>query len=63
MKNVVAKQTYSAADVSSYLGISLVGAYNLMQGEKFPAFRIGKRILVTKEAFERWLSAKQQMNG
>ncbi len=58
-KRSVGKNTYSAADVSEYLGISRVGSYNLMQSKGFPAFRIGRRILVTKEAFDKWLQAQQ----
>ncbi len=59
-KRSVGKNTYSAADVSEYLGISRVGAYNLMHSKGFPAFVVGKkRILVTKEAFEKWLQAQQ----
>jgi len=55
----IEKNTYSAAEISNYLGISLVGAYNLMQAKDFPSFRIGRRVLVTKKAFEKWLDEKQ----
>ncbi len=62
MKSATIKSTYSAADISEYLSISLVGAYNLMQSQGFPAFRIGRRILVTRAAFEKWLE-EQQLKG
>lgn len=63
VKSAVSKNTFSAADISAYLGISLVGAYNLMQSQGFPAFRIGRRILVTREAFDKWLQKQQQKDA
>ncbi len=54
------KKTYSASDLSEYLGISLAASYNLMNSQEFPSFRIGKRVLVTHEAFEEWLKDQQQ---
>ena len=62
LKTTVQKNTFSAADIASYLGISLVGAYNLLQSQEFPSFRIGRRILVTRENFDEWLQ-KQQKNA
>jgi excisionase family DNA binding protein len=59
MKTSVQKNTYSAAEISEYLGISLTNAYNLMQSEDFPSFRIGRRILVTCDAFCIWLEEQQ----
>lgn len=60
MKKAVDKQTYSVADVSGYLGISPVGANSLFHSQGFPSFRIGKRLLVTREAFEKWLQDQQR---
>ena len=60
MKVAIEKNTYSAADISDYLGISRVGAYNLMHSQGFPAFHIGKRVLVTKKAFEQYLDELQR---
>lgn len=59
-KVFVTQRTYSAADISQYLGISLVSAYNLMHAHDFPAFFIGRRILVKREDFENWLERKQR---
>jgi excisionase family DNA binding protein len=59
MKAPVKKCTYSAAEVAEYLGISLVGSYNLMHATDFPSFRIGRRVLVTQDAFFRWLDKQQ----
>lgn len=43
-------------DVAAALGISRAAAYTLVQSESFPHMRIGKRILVPKEAFLRWIA-------
>ncbi len=59
---ITEKQTLSATELSQYLGISRSGAYNLMQANGFPSFRIGGRIIVTRSAFEKWLE-EQQLKG
>ena len=50
--------TLNAMDVAEALGISRAAAYTLVQSEAFPHMRIGKRILVPKDAFLNWI-AKQ----
>jgi predicted DNA-binding transcriptional regulator AlpA len=42
-------------DVAAALNISRAGAYNLMNTEGFPTLKIGKRSIVPKEAFLRWI--------
>ena len=44
------------ADVAAVLGISRAGAYKLAHGSRFPAFQIGKRIVVSREKFLDWLN-------
>ena len=56
----IQRQTLSAPELATYLGISRPGAYNLMQAVDFPSFRIGGRVLVTKTALERWLDEQQR---
>lgn len=46
---------YEVPFVASYMGISLAKAYELARRPDFPAIRIGRRIVVPKAAFERWL--------
>lgn len=53
------RQTLSAPEVAEFLGISRSGAYNLLHATDFPSLRVGGRILVTKQAFERWLLAQE----
>ncbi len=43
------------ADVAAVLGISRAGAYKLVHSADFPAFQIGKRIVVSCEKFLDWL--------
>lgn len=48
----------NAEMVADVLGISRAGAYELMNEESFPAKRIGKRIIVPKDAFQKWLDTE-----
>ena len=43
------------ADVAAVLGISGAGAYKLAHSVDFPAFQIGRRIVVSREKFIDWL--------
>ena len=45
----------NAKIVSEVLGLSISSTYELMRGNDFPAKRIGKRIIVSKEDFRAWL--------
>ena len=43
-------------DVAAVLGISRAGAYKLVHDSYFPAFQIGKRIVVSRKKFLGWLN-------
>lgn len=62
MSSKAERQTYSPADVVSYLGISPSNAYRLFRSSEFPSFRIGGRWMVTKQAFEEWLKKQQAVS-
>lgn len=47
--------TMNAKDVAGYLNISLSCAYQVMNPKSFPAVKIGKRLIITKEHFLDWL--------
>ena len=47
--------TYTVPEVARLLGINVITAYELARQEGFPAIRIGRRIVIPKTAFERWL--------
>lgn len=49
------KAVYNVKEVAAMLGINTVKAYELARRQDFPAIKIGRRILVPKEAFHRWL--------
>ena len=42
-------------DVAAVLGISKAGAYKLAHSVDFPAFQIGRHIVVSREKFLGWL--------
>jgi len=48
----------SVPDVSTVLGISRAGAYELVKSQDFPALHIGTRIVVPKDKFLLWIDAK-----
>lgn len=47
----------NGSDVAAVLNISRAMAYNLMSSEGFPTLSIGKRKVVPKDAFIRWVEA------
>jgi hypothetical protein len=47
--------TMTAKDVAGYLNISLTCAYYVMNSADFPVLKIGKRLLITKDNFLKWL--------
>lgn len=46
----------NAEQLAAALQISRAGAYNLMHAKGFPTIRIGKRMVVPKDAFLKWLA-------
>lgn len=44
--------------VSNLLGISISSAYELMHEKNFPSVRIGSRLIVSKEEFQKWVREK-----
>jgi len=53
--------TLSVNELMDYLRISRKTAYELVAKKDFPSFRIGKRILVSKERLKEWM--KEQENN
>ena len=52
----------SMLDVASVLGISKAGAYTLAHSRDFPAFRVGRRIVVSQAKFLDWLEKQSEQN-
>lgn len=49
--------------VSNLLGISISSAYELMHEKEFPSVRIGNRLIVPKEEFQKWVKEKLNQEG
>lgn len=49
---------YTVPEVANLPGINKATAYELARRDDFPAVRIGRRIVVPKVAFQRWLEEK-----
>lgn len=52
------KLTLTVSDVQHALGISKNAAYELANSAGFPTIRLGRKILIPREAFLRWLDAQ-----
>ena len=55
--------TLKADQVAAVLGISRANAYTLLRREGFPTLRIGKRMLVPRDRFIRWIEENTQKQG
>ena len=53
--------TLTAPEVGEVLGISRAAAYELVRSEGFPRMKIGKRILVPRDAFLRWIDENTEV--
>ena len=49
---------YSVQEVAMLLGISRGKAYELTHSKGFPAISLGRRILIRKDSFHKWLEGK-----
>lgn len=47
--------TLTVADVASVLGISKQNAYYLCHSKGFPCIQVGKRLVIPKPAFTKWM--------
>jgi len=54
------KQTLTVTEVARCLGIGRNSAYEAIARGEIPVIRVGKRLLVPKVAFEKWLSGERQ---
>lgn len=49
------KACMSVADVAAEMGVSRATVYDLARRADFPAIHLGKRIIVPRSAFYKWL--------
>ena len=50
----------SVPDLTSVLGISRAGAYELVKEKGFPSLTIGSRILIPRDKLIAWIDEKSQ---
>ena len=53
----------SANLLAELFGVSRASAYELMRERNFPSFRIGKRILVSRENLIAWVESRSEKGG
>ena len=54
------KKTLNVRELGEYLGIGRATAYELVNSDDFPSFRIGKKILVNVDALQVWIAQNIQ---
>lgn len=54
------RRVYVTEDLMPLLGIGRSTAYNLVNQKSFPVVRVGRRILIPRDAFERWLEIQTE---
>ena len=59
-RDAACPDTLTIPKLAEILGISRAGAYALFHSEGFPCIRIGKRMLVQRDAFLQWLDEQQK---
>ena len=47
-------------DVQNVMGLSKTIVYELVNRESFPKIKVGKRILIPKDGFIRWLKSQSE---
>ena len=64
IKNYDELPMFINADLLAELfGVSRASAYELMREKNFPSFRIGKRILVSRENLIAWVESRSERGG
>ena len=53
------QQVLTVQDLKERLNVGTNRAYELMQNEAFPSYKIGKKYFVTDEALNKWLVQMQ----
>lgn len=63
MENGTAPLLISVEEAGKLLGIGRGLAYQLVQEEKLPTIRLGRRILVSRQHLETWIEQEVSDNG
>lgn len=54
------KLTMNVADLQQALGIGRAQAYELVNRADFPTIRLGRKIIIPKDGFMRWLERQTE---
>lgn len=54
------RMTLSVAEAAKTLGISRPSLYSLLDRPGFPAFRVGRRVLISRAGLERWIEQEAE---
>ncbi len=60
-QKAIKRSTMSVREMANELGICLPSAYELTRRRDFPAIALGRRIVIPRVSFERWL--EEQAKG
>ncbi|MBO6094059.1 MAG: helix-turn-helix domain-containing protein [Clostridia bacterium] len=52
------RATMTVKELQLYLGVSRTTVYELVNSKDFPSFRIGKKILISKERLNEWIQSR-----
>jgi len=52
------KLTLSISEAAALLGVSRPTVYNLIKRDDFPAFPIGRRVLISRAGLAEWIEAQ-----
>lgn len=55
--DVESRKTYSVQEAAELLGVNHKGVYTAIAENRFPHVKLGRRILIPRVAFDRWLDA------
>jgi len=55
MENKLELDVYTVSDIKIKLNIGMRQAYELVNSGKFPAKRLGRKILIPRKTFDEWL--------
>lgn len=58
MKNE--RATMTVKETAAFIGVSMPTAYELVHSPGFPAFNIGKKLLVDREGLNDWMKEQQR---
>lgn len=53
----------SVRDVVKLTGLSRATVYALVHATDFPSFRVGQRVLVSRDGFKRWIEQQVQKHN